>query len=227
MPTSFGEQFSYSPAYYLRQLDFINWFRYYYLVKDTLRLGAMEVLEIGTGSGMLRNCLKPIVKEYLVLDINPNLAPDVLADVRVLQPELKGRFDCVIAADVLEHLPFTDLTGCMANLNAYLRPGGHALITIPHRQSNFLFLTPTQVLHVVTVPTGFLSIGAFFRRFIKRKIWIDPSHCWEIGDGFVRIKDVEAVIKSQGFTIVEFKKLLYVDYWMLSKPAGSHTTAPR
>jgi SAM-dependent methyltransferase len=140
------------------------------------------------------------------------------------QPELVERFDCVIAADVLEHLPFADLAVVGANLFAYLRPGGHALITIPHRHSNFLFMSPKQVPHVFTVPTGFLSFGAFYHRFIKRKIWIDPHHCWEIGAGNIRVKDVEAVFRSLGFAVEKFDKLLYVDYWVLSKPSGTSNT---
>jgi SAM-dependent methyltransferase len=217
--SKFEGQFSLSRGYYLSKLDFINWFRYYHLVKDVLLLGAANVLEIGTGSGMVRNCLKPLVQDYRVLDINPSLAPDVVADVRDPQSELWGHFDCLIAADVLEHLPFADLAVAGANLFTYLKPGGHALITIPHRQSNFLFMSPTYVPHVFTVPTGFLSLGAFYRRFIKRKIWIDPHHCWEIGDGHVRVRDVEAVFRSVGFTVEKFDKLLYVDYWVLSKPS--------
>jgi SAM-dependent methyltransferase len=221
---SFDEQFSLNRDYYLRQVDFLNWFRYYHLVKDVLRLGAADILEIGTGSGMVRNCLKPLVRDYQVLDINSNLEPDVVADARVAQPLLVERFDCAIAADVLEHLPFSDLAVVGTNLFAYLKPGGHALITIPHRQSNFLFMSPTQVPHVITVPTGFLSFGAFYRRFIKRKIWIDPHHCWEIGDGNIRLRDVEAVFRSLGFAVEKFDKLLYVDYWVLSKPNGKTDT---
>jgi 2-polyprenyl-3-methyl-5-hydroxy-6-metoxy-1,4-benzoquinol methylase len=217
---NFSRQFSCPPEFWLENLDFLNWFRYYHLVKDVLRLGSADILEIGSGSGMVRNCLTPLVREYRVLDINPNLAPDWVADVREHQPELAERFDCVIAADVLEHLPFADLGRTCANLFSYLKPGGHALITIPHRQSNFLFMTPTQIPHVVTVPTGFLSPGAFWRRFIKRKIWIDPNHCWEIGDGHVRVKDVDAVLRQQGVTVEKFDKLLYVDYWVLIKTAS-------
>lgn len=213
----FCNQFSLTRDYYLDKLDFLNWYRYYHLVKDVLNIGVSDILEIGTGAGIVRNCLKPIVKNYCVLDINPNLSPDVVADVRVRQTELAGRFDCVIAADVLEHLPFADLQPACANLFAYLRPGGRALITVPHRQSNFLFMTPTQVPHVFAVPTGFLSPGAFFRRFIKRKIWIDPNHCWEIGDGRVRVRDVEERFGAVGFAVEKFDKLLYVDYWVLSK----------
>lgn len=213
----FSRQFNCPPEFWLENLDFLNWFRYYHLVKDVLRLEVADVLEIGTGSGMVRNCLKPLVRDYRVLDINPNLAPDVVADVRVFQPQLASCFDCVIAADVLEHLPFADLGTACVNLFAYLKPGGYALITIPHRQSNFLFMSPTQIPHVFTVPTGFLSPGAFWRRFIKRKIWIDPSHCWEIGDGHVRIPDVEKCFLDCGFLIEKFDKLLYVDYWVLRK----------
>lgn len=217
---NFSRQFSCPPEFWLENLDFLNWFRYYHLVKDVLRLRSADILEVGSGAGMVRNCLTPLVREYRVLDINPNLAPDWVADVRERQPELKERFDCVIAADVLEHLPFADLGRACGNLISYLKPGGHALITIPHRQSNFLFMTPTQIPHVVTVPTGFLSPGAFWRRFIKRKIWIDPNHCWEIGDGHVRLKDVDAEFRKQGYVVEKFEKLLYVDYWVLGKPAA-------
>jgi len=220
MSDCFDNQFSLERDYYLNQLDFLTWFRYFHLVKDVLRLGALSILEIGTGSGLVRNCLKPIVREYQVLDINSKLNPDVVADVRITQAELFGRFDCLIAADVLEHMPFADLAVTTANMQAYLKPGGHMLVTIPHRQSNFLFMSPTQIPHVFTIPTGFLSLGGFYRRFIKRRIWIDPNHCWEIGDGNIRIKDVEAVFRSKGFSIEKFDKLLYVDYWVLSSSSG-------
>ena len=62
---------------------------------------------------------------------------------------------------------------------------------------------------------GFLSFGSFYRRFIKRKIWIDPYHCWEIGDGHVRRADVELIFRDAGFAISKFEKLLWVDYWVL------------
>jgi hypothetical protein len=53
---------------------------------------------------------------------------------------------------------------------------------------------------------------AVYRRFIKRKIWIDPHHCWEIGDGRIKKKDIENLLVDCGFIISLFKKLLYVDY---------------
>jgi hypothetical protein len=124
---------------------------------------------------------------------------------------------------VLEHLPFADLPGTLANLRSYLVADGRAFITIPHRASYFLFMTPTYIPRVFRVPTGFLSLGAFYRRFIKRKIWIDPHHCWEIGDGTIDVRQVEAVFRAAGFAIVSRKTLLYVDYWVLSAVGGEST----
>lgn len=217
MNDNFNEQFSFRPDYYLKQLDFLNWYRYYHLIKDVLAIKASDLMEVGTGAGMVRNCLEPLVTSYTTLDINKELSPDFLLDVREPLTELNKKFDCAIAADILEHLPFSDMKIAMKNLYDYLKPGGHALITIPHRQSNFLFMTPTQIPHVFTVPTGFLSLGAFYRRFIKRKIWIDPNHCWEIGDGNIKVRDVDNCFLNTGFEIEKFEKLLYVDYWVLKK----------
>jgi predicted SAM-dependent methyltransferase len=177
-----------------------------------------DVLEIGTGSGIVKNCLRPLVKNYVVLDINPKLKPDLVGDVRAYQSGLENNCDCVIIADVLEHLPFCDFEKSLKHIYSYLKREGKLLMTIPHRRSHFLFMTPMQIgPWVFTVPTGFLSLAAFYRRFIRRKIWIDPHHCWEIGDGKIKKVDVERLFKKNGFMIDKFKKLLYVDFWVLKK----------
>jgi len=211
-------QFKLSRKYYLQQLDFLNWFRYSHLVTDVIRLGGKNILEIGTGSGIVKNCLEPIVNSYKVLDINPNLNPQFLGDVRTYNKKLEKKFDIIIAADVLEHMPFSDLSRTMNNIFAYLKKSSsYVLITIPHRCSNFLFMSPTQIPHVFRVPTGFLSLGSFWRRFIKRKIWTDPYHSWEIGDGNITVDKVKFCFSKEKFIIKKYKKLLYVDYFILKK----------
>jgi 2-polyprenyl-3-methyl-5-hydroxy-6-metoxy-1,4-benzoquinol methylase len=213
----FDSQYRTSRTEFLEKLDFLNWYRYFCLIQDVIQLKPQRVLEIGAGAGIVKSCLQSIVAHYEVLDINASLTPDFVADIRELQPQLKDRYDCIVVADVVEHVPFSDLAVCLANMREYLAGRGRILITIPHRRSHFLFMTPTYHPHVVTVPTGFLSPGAFYRRFIKRKIWIDPHHCWEIGDGKTRRADVERVFDQAGFQREKVRKLLYVDYWILRK----------
>lgn len=217
MNFKFEEQFTLPRKYYVDNLDFINWYRFFYLVKDTLGLGCQSVLEVGSGSGFVKSCLTPHVKNYWVLDINEKLKPDFVQDVRVYNKKLKDKFDAIIIADVLEHLPFEDLGKTVSNLFHYLKDEGVMFVTIPHRQSNFLFMTPNQIPRPWSIPTGFLSFGAFYRRFIKQKIWIDPSHCWEIGDGNIKVTDVDKIFSNAGFAKVSFEKLIYVDYWILKK----------
>ncbi len=209
--------------YYLRKLDFLDWYRYYYIVKAIIKFNSQHILEIGSGSGIVKNCLQPFVSRYMVLDINPRLQPDIVADVRVYRKEFEKQFDCVIAADVLEHIPFPHVERSLCNLHRYLRDNGKAVLTVPHRRSHFLFMTPTYKPHIMTIPTGLLSPGAFYRRFINRQIWIDPDHCWEIGDGRIKKSDVEVAFRNAGFSIESFRKLLYVDFWTLKKDYGRGT----
>lgn len=198
-------------------LDFANWTRYYFLVKDSISFDRKNILEIGGGSGLVRNCLEPVCQNYTTLDVNDNLSPDVISDVCANVPELRNKFDCVIAADILEHIPFATVKSAVENLHSYLQSGGYALITIPHRRSNFMYMTPYNVPKFFNVPTGLLSLGGFYRRFIKKKIWIDPCHCWEIGDGEHKVSDVNRIFTDSGFEIEKFQDLYYVDYWVLKK----------
>lgn len=214
----FNDQFDWDKNYWVTNLDFQNWYRYYFIVKEVIGLKPKNILEIGEGSGVVKNVLDVQVEEYKTMDVNKNLNPDFLGDIREHREELLGRFDCVVIADVLEHLPFGDLEKACNNLASCLKNNGKVITTIPHRASHFLISTPFSNEPVAfRVPTGFLSLGSFYRRFIKRKIWIDPYHEWEIGDGHHGIKDVEAVFKKVGFQVEKFKKLVYVDFWVLNK----------
>lgn len=212
----FEKQFHLQKEDYIKHLDFFTWYRHYHLIKGILDSDRRAVLEIGTGDGVLRNILEPQVDSYVVLDINSNLNPDIVGDLRVRNVELLNRFDSVVAAEVMEHLPFADFRSCAANLRAYLKSGGKAFLTLPNRKSSFLFVTPRQALHVYRAPNGLLSLSEFYHRFVKRKIWIDPNHCWEIGDGQVTRQAVESVFLEVGFVIEKLEELLYADYWVLA-----------
>lgn len=217
MPYDRTKQFRLTPREFFEKLDLINWYRYFFILKELARLKPTRVLEIGAGEGTIRRVFEPYAERYDTIDLNAKLAPTYIADVRTRVPQAENGYETVIAADILEHIPFDDLPKALANIRAYLKDGGHALITIPHRASYFLWMTPTYIPHVIRIPTGFCSPGAFYRRFIKRKIWIDPDHQWEIGDGHHKVADVENMMKKTGFEIEKRKTLLYVDFWILKK----------
>ncbi len=217
---AFSHQFQLMPKDYVSGLDFYTWTRHFHLFKDVIARVQGDLLEVGTGDGILKRCAQPFLRSYTVMDINAHLQPDVLADVSVRQATLCGRFDAVVAAEILEHLPFADFERCIGHLQSYLKPGGLFFLTVPHRKSHMMVVTPRQRLSMWRFPVGLTSLSEAYHRFVRRRIWIDPHHCWEIGDGSVKRKHVEGVLVRQGLAFVQFMELPYCDYWVLRKGAG-------
>ena len=216
----FNSQFSMSLDDYLKGIDLSNWYRYYFIIKEVINFKPNSILEIGAGNEVVKNCLKNFVKDYKVIDINQKLNPDILADLKEFKLELKGKFDCLICAEVLEHMFFEDFQKNLMNIHSYLNHNGKAIITIPHRRTRIMIVSPLsfQKAKIIELPFWLKSsLKSFYEQVIKRKIWIDPHHRWEIGDGKVKQKDIEDIIQKAGFSIEKFEKLLQVDFWVLNK----------
>lgn len=106
-----------------------------------------HVLEIGAGIGNLTRMLLPRCKRYVAADIDtehlarlhtrfqnrPNLAVHRcnLADPAAFQP-FAGSMDSIICLNVLEHVE-DDLLG-LRNMYSALKPGGRAIVLVPHDQ---------------------------------------------------------------------------------------------
>jgi len=110
------------------------------LVPATVR----RVLDLGCSSGALGAALKARSGCAVVgVGVDPVYAAaarsrlDELVEADLAQlaaaPDPRARlgtFDCLIAADVLEHL--VDPWGVLAHLAALLEPGGHAVVSLPN-----------------------------------------------------------------------------------------------
>jgi SAM-dependent methyltransferase len=218
--TDFDDQFRLNPRDYVAGLDFYTWTRHYHVLRDLLAQERGAVLEVGTGDGIVHRCVQPFVQAYTVMDINPQLRPDVLGNLLDPQPSLAGRFDAVVCTEVLEHLPFDRFRVAVSHLRGFLRPGGRMYLTLPHRKGHMLIVTPRQRLLALRFPVGLTSVSEAWNRFVRRRIWIDPHHCWEIGDGRVRRRQVDDALGAAGLRTARFSELPYCDYWVLAADAG-------
>lgn len=112
-------------------------------IVDLVPPGARRVLDLGCSTGWLAEALKargPV--EVVGVEREPEYAEEarrrcdrvVVADVEALAPraaeELGGRFDCLVAADVLEHL--VDPWGALRAYAALLDPGCRAVVSLPN-----------------------------------------------------------------------------------------------
>lgn len=110
----------------------------------TLKLRSIKparLLEAGPGSGHFAAGLRFVFPEarVTVLDVNPAILEanrtvhgfdGILAVPDRFEEQLAGRFDLVIARDLLEHV--TDIRAVVANFARYLVPGGHFHFTTPN-----------------------------------------------------------------------------------------------
>lgn len=199
---------------FLSGLDLLNWFRYAAIIKKLTKLKPKSVLEAGPGEGVIKSIMSRYVERYDTLDVNSKLEPTYLSDVRGRIPKATGKYDVVIAADILEHIPFVDVPTALRNLREYLMPGGVALITIPHR-AWFVFWMDwiSGQGHTFRFPDWIRTF--YHHRLHRRKNPIDTDHSWEIGDGLHKVQDIENIMRDAGFLIKERQELPYVDFWVL------------
>jgi len=128
-----------------------------------------SVLEIGVGSGHTTWLLRQWGYRVTTVDFDPELRPDIVADVREL-PLDSGSYDCVLAAEVLEHLPFEDFATTLIELRRVSR--GIVIVTLP---APFLGLAA-----LLNLP-GLEPIGVFLGvPYWTRHRW-NGEHYWELG----------------------------------------------
>ena len=201
----YQDQFQHTKEDYLTNyFDFAEWFVLFHIFKDAIAIKPRSILEIGVGNGVLEGLLRNRADKYVTLDINDNLRPDFVGDLRDNDSSLVNMYDLVVCTQVLEHIDFEDVPKCLRNMHSYLKKGGRLMITLPHQKLYFMWLIPTNKPHVITMP----------RMFLKRTM--DIHHKWEIGRG-VKKCEFDAMLKDVGFKYCSYKELLYEDYWLLEK----------
>jgi SAM-dependent methyltransferase len=93
-----------------------------------------RLLDLGCGNQPFQPWYGPMVKEVVAADAMPGPGVQVV-DLGAPLPYPDGSFDTVLCTQVLEHVPDAELA--MGEIARVLRPGGHALVTVP-------FLYPTH-----------------------------------------------------------------------------------
>lgn len=111
---------------------------YYHQIKTVSDLKPKNVLEIGIGNGFVSNYLKSIDIEVSTCDFDKTLNPDIISDIRDINAP-DNSFDLVLAAEILEHLPFDDdLDKALSELARITKK--HVVISIPYRSTGFEFV---------------------------------------------------------------------------------------
>ena len=176
-------------------------------VADLTRDGGKRVLEIGPGPGHTTWLLRQWGLEVTTLDFDESVHPDLVADVTDI-PSPDGAYDCVIAAEVLEHLPFEQFPAALAELKRVCR--GHVIVTLPAP-----FVGLSSLVNVPRLNPKGIFLGLPY--FVRHR-W-DGQHYWELGKRGFGKRRIRSLIRDCGFKIVrEFRPApsLFCYFFVLS-----------
>jgi ubiquinone/menaquinone biosynthesis C-methylase UbiE len=124
------------------------------------------------------------------MDLDPELKPDVVGDVTNLAFS-DSSFDCVMAAQVLEHIPFEEFAVAVGELARVSKK--YVIVTLPAPLVGL-----TAVLNIPTVsPVGF---GVGVPCYVKHRF--DGQHYWEVGKRGFSVRRIRQEITKQKLEIV-------------------------
>ncbi len=183
-----------SPSHYFKKkyVDVNRFISYFYQI-DLVTACAQDknarVLEIGVGNGTVSDYLRRSGFTAVTCDIDKELRPDYVADIRVL-PFRDGDFDIVTAYEVLEHLPFEDFERAVAELKRVSRQW--VLISLPYHSTGFEIVMKfpfTRSIFGRSFLDFFLRIPLVFRRAGAR-----AQHHWEIDLARYSLRRIRRII---------------------------------
>lgn len=182
-----------SPDHYLSQKydSKERWVSYWYQINEVLSLNPRNVLEIGVGNKTVSDYLKKIGIKVVTCDFDKLLKPDIIANVLNL-PFKKNSFDVVLCAEVLEHLPFTDLPKALGEIHRVVK--SHLVITLPHFSLTNIYIG-AKVIPFIPKKQITIKVDFPFRHSF------DGEHYWEIGKKKYDLGRVKKALIDSSFFI--------------------------
>ena len=154
-----------------------------------------SVLEIGPGPGVVGSVLAPRVERYWTVDLDPRVAPDVVADVGRL-PWPDAAADVGLCAEVMEHLPFHRAEAALRELRRVCRRG--AVVSVPD-------IRPFYEVRLVVPKLR------WHRRFPvpwarPRPHPFDGEHYWVLGAEGYPVERLRTAMTEAGWDVVEERR---------------------
>lgn len=183
--------------------DLSRFISYFSQVDTVIGLDCRKILELGIGNGTVSNYLKRMKLDLTTFDINEELEPDYVGDIRDL-PFEDGSFDLVMSCEVLEHLPWEDVDKAFSELGRVSKK--YVFISLPYSCISFEF--------VIKFPYAKKLLGKTFLKLLLRIPYFykqhsfDGEHYWVIGRKGYSLKVVRDRIKKHFKVMKEFSPVL-------------------
>jgi ubiquinone/menaquinone biosynthesis C-methylase UbiE len=175
-----------------------RWNSYYHQIMLPLQyhINDEPILEIGVGNGFVTNSIWGLSNYKIwTMDINPDLKPEVVGDVRDI-PWEDNMFGTTLCYEVLEHLPYKEIDTCLKEIHRVTK--NIAIISLPYSGASFTIYSKLPFLK-----GRILRIPSLIKRPVKLVDKIGVQHYWTLGEIGTSIKQVKKKIESHGFKVIE------------------------
>ena len=157
-----------------------------------------DMLEVGIGSGFVKDYLRSSGYSVTTADHDKVLGPDIVCDIRDI-PVKDNSFDLVVAFEILEHLPYEESLQGIQEMQRISRR--YVVLSVPrscfYLGCSFMFGLPTfHKLVSVGLRVPFFWIGPEYG---------DKEHMWELGRRGFPIRRLVKDIKRRGLAIKQQK----------------------
>lgn len=193
--------------------DMTRFISYYQQIKFINDLKPDRVLEIGIGNKTIVNYLKVHNVQIQTCDIDKDLNPDFVGDIRDLPIE-NDSFDVVCAFQILEHIPFDQVGKALDEL--YRVSKKYVIFSVPFKAVHFEMILRSTITYRLF---GKHKISLFWAlEKFSRKAEFDGHHYWELGKRNYTRKMLRKIINNK-FKILKEKRidLGYQYFFVLEK----------
>lgn len=179
-------------------------------IRIIISLNPAQLLEIGTGNGFVSSYLKKKGFNVTTCDIDEKLNPDKAGSVLAL-PFSDSSFDLVVCFQVLEHLPFSDVTKALSEISRVTKQ--LAIISLPDFERCYKFYLGKN-------SSNYFKKYLVIPRRIKPEHKFDGEHYWEIGKRGFSLQEVIKEIEKSNLGIIRTYRIFgnaYHRIFVLSK----------
>ena len=172
-----------------------RWVSYYHQIALVRSVHPKNVLEVGVSEGVVARELKANGFDITTVDIAEDLNPNVVGSVMAL-PFPDNAYDCVLAAEILEHIRFEDTAKALSEIARVTRKC--AVVSVPHPGFVFSFVFKLPLLPRTEL---FFQVPFFWKTHV-----FNGEHYWELGKRGYKVSRFIQVAKDAGLSLVSFEK---------------------